>query len=260
MTQCVTVDVISDLHLGEGSHDPAALGAYTAFAKVHRPDVRVWLGDIAEVSSCSSHGGEANPPTLLEDIQATQAGIASVIGPAPADREIWVPGNHEDRYSRRIIDSVPEMAEALPSLEELLNLGEWGFEIPGTSWTLGSVLFTHGFVSSRHHGPLMLNHFPGYSVVYGHHHTSRATWQRPSRKAPQPLDPSAHTHKNRVAIANPCMRDMHPTWVKGPVTWCQGFTRMVFWGPEQVHFSFQSHIMQGPTKAFWAEGQEWGSP
>jgi len=252
----VTLDVISDIHFGAGSESHAATESYAQFAAVHPPDIRVWLGDIAEMESCSAHGGAREPPTLADDITATVDGIDRIQDWAPVEREIWVPGNHEDRYARRLTQDVGNLANGLPTLEDLLELGRRGFQMPGDSWSFRGVLFTHGFVRSQHHGARMLQLFPdSAAVVYGHHHRAGVTWRkRANYGGPTPLTPDAQSKGSRMAIANPCLRDLDPTWIRGPSGWVNGFTRLVF---HEAGFNHQTHLMHGERCAFYAEGQLW---
>jgi hypothetical protein len=253
------LDVVSDIHFGVGSENLAAVDAYAQFAAVHPPHTRVWLGDVAEMESCSSHGGAREPPTLGQDLDATRAGIQRMLSwDETPIRNVWVPGNHEDRYARRLTSDVPELANALPPLETLLGLDGWGFEMPGNVWGHRGGIFTHGWVRSQHHGAVMLQKFPDARfVVYGHHHTTAATWRKRSNYgAPTPVTPCSRAKAGRIAIANPCLRDLDPTWVRGPSGWVNGFTRFWFWDAGFQHKTFWMH---GPLCEFFAEGDLWHS-
>jgi len=256
----LVVDVISDIHFGYGSESPDAVSSYVHYANASPPDIQVWLGDVVELASASSHGGDPEPPTLQDDLDASRAGIQTIVDATPdVERRVWVPGNHEDRFRRRIIDRVPEMESALPSLEELLGVAEH-FETPGKVFVLGATLFTHGWVNSRHHHAKMLDHFPDVNVVYGHHHTARTAWsQRRTFKEPKPLDPIVSTRRERFALANPCLRDLSPSWLRSPSTWCNGFSRLLLWGDDLQHCQPHVHIMRGPERSFAADGHVWTS-
>ncbi len=253
-----TLDVISDIHFGAGSESSAAVQAYAQFAAVHPPQTRVWLGDIVEMESCSAHGGNREPPTLSQDLEAGRAGIDTILSWCRADREIWVNGNHEDRFNRRLTADVPNLANGLPRLEQLLGLDRLGFELEGNSWGHRGGLFTHGWVRSQHHGATMLQKFPDARfVAYGHHHTTATTWRkRASYGGPTPVTPCTRAKAGRVAIANPCLRDLDPTWIRGPSGWVNGFTRMWLWGDG---FQHQTYWMHGPKCEFFAEGELWHS-
>ena len=114
----IVIDFISDLHLGsnDAAHWPA-IDAYSGFAAVSPPDIRVWGGDILDLESCSMHGGNPEPELFADDVAEAQAGIDRILemDPQPVSN-IFIPGNHEDRFRRLLTRQVPALVGGLPSL------------------------------------------------------------------------------------------------------------------------------------------------
>lgn len=257
-----TIDFISDLHLG--SNDAAfwpAIDAYTNFAAVNPPDVRVWGGDILDLESCSMHGGNPEPELFSEDVDAAVEGIDRILAMDPAPvRNVWIPGNHEDRYRRLLTRQVPALLGGLPRLEELLGLDARGFETPGRVWAYDGpasrLLFTHGHVHGKHPAARMLELHPDVDAVFfGHVHKPQTAWApRPSYTPPKPVKPETYAARGRLSVANGCMRTLDPAWLASPGNWAHGFTRI--W-VHQAGFSFQQCLMSGPRCAFFAEGDVW---
>jgi predicted phosphodiesterase len=258
--QVVTVDFISDLHLG--SNDAAfwpAIESYIGFAAVHPPDIRVWGGDILDLESCSMHGGNPEPEIMSDDVTAALQGIDHILSwDGTKIRNIWVEGNHENRFKRLLTKQVPALVGALPTLEALLDLEARGFELPGKSWTFQNVLFTHGHVAGKHPAARMLELHPNVdAVVFGHVHKPQTSWApRPNYTAPKPTKPEFHTQRGRIAIANGCMRTLDPSWLASPGNWAHGFTRLWFF---ETGFTFCQYLMHGPRCEFFAEGDLWHS-
>jgi predicted phosphodiesterase len=218
------IHAISDLHLGQGHEDSAARAAYKAFAQDQPADHVVWVGDVAELASCSSHG--ATEMELGPELEAVRDQISDLIDHGAHNH--FVAGNHEDRYNRALSKFVPALKGGLPLIQELLGLGELGFD----SFTpfkecleLAGVLFTHGTYAGANHAGTMLHKYPR-NVVYGHTHKPMTQWA-----------PQFATDAGRFAMGIGCLRTLQPGWAPGPTGWTSGFGVIYVDGPVITPYS-----------------------
>lgn len=239
------VHFISDVHYG--AEDPEAVEAYTRFAEQHPPDERVWGGDILDLESCSSHGGNANPPQMVDELDYAREKIEELVTRAPAVHgETWLQGNHETRFRRLLTKQAPALASAMPTVPELLRLPEMRFErflpygkvyYPQASKTAQSRLgFVHGVFCGKHHASAHLERYKT-SLAYGHTHRPQARTM-----AAQIHTQGCWETQALVSIGVGCLRTLNPEWMTAPTAWSHGF--LVAYIDEDGSFTAYPIVMQ----------------
>lgn len=204
---------VSDVHIPD--HDVRAVSTWLEWVAYAQPDVIVLGGDIVELESCSSHGGIAQPASLLEDCEAGEAFLRQVRKVAGDECEIvYVGGNHEDRLRRITVAQAPTLAGSL-DLRSLLCLDEIGISYvpyPGV-YDRGQMRFFHGRYHNIHHAKKHLedeHHRPGH-IVYGHTHR------------PQSYTVGLRGGAHATAWGAGCLRTLDPLWRLGKGGHAHGF-------------------------------------
>lgn len=201
---------ISDVHVPE--HDVPAVNAWLAWLRDVRPDEIMLGGDIAEMGSCSMHGGVANPAALMDDIAALNAFLDDVQAASPTSKVTFLEGNHCTRLKRIVVSNLPTFDGAI-DIPTLCRLKERGiaWHTYGQLVQRGKLRFTHGVYCNEHHAAQHLRRF-GCSIVYGHTHR-HAVYTRATADM-----------EMQAAFGMPSMRTLDPEWTHGgPTGWGHGF-------------------------------------
>lgn len=178
-------------------HDPKVHELVLYWLSQNSPDTIVISGDAIDLPMLSRHGW--NPKMVKDPVSATQFGLDSTrkvlseYGEASgADDLYFIPGNHEERLQRYIIQQAPmlfglrkadaeEQADSVLSLPYLLGLSNLGYqwitgqtgEWPQAELKLSKYLAVrHGWLARKQSGAsahATLDHL-GYSVIVGHTH------------------------------------------------------------------------------------------
>ena len=215
------VVVISDIHVPH-QHRPT-WRAFRQWHTDHRPDLLVVLGDFFDLNEMKSFAPEVGERTSV--LPGLAEGVAELNALASeAGRTVFVEGNHEHRWYRRVIEPIALQCGGLVGL----NLGdqckaqgldpniEWRAE--SRAWRgleVGQFLLRHGhrqsgrFGGGIHVARNALIKSMGRSQIFGHHHVIQMACHGTPRGA-------------CVAIANGHMEAEVEFALETP--WSRGFT------------------------------------
>lgn len=204
-----------DVHVPEV--DAFAFKAVLDFAKEKQPDHIVLGGDFLELESCSMHGGNADPHSLLDEIKAGKKFLSRLREACPDAGMTYLEGNHETRLKRVVVSSIPTLDGAL-SIPELLCLDEIGCAwvpyrhlwAPAIGDVKGALHYSHGEYATMHHAKKHLDTY-GVSIRYGHTHR------------PQTTTRGFGDGRVLYAIGSPCLRTLDPSWASPHNGWLHGF-------------------------------------
>lgn len=236
-----TVAGIFDVHVPE--HDPRAVEAFLAWAKHEQPDEIVIGGDFLELGSVSSHGGDPDPPHLVDELRPARELLRKIKSTCPDAKLVYLEGNHETRLTRWINDKAPGLAGAL-TLPVALGLEEMGIQwVPyGKTHKAGKLHFVHGFWCNDLHAKKHLLEY-GSSVTYGHTH-------RPQIFTKGLVDGTVHG-----AFGMPCMRLLDAPYLNHkPSGWMQGFG--IYYVMPSGHFT--PHMVLINRGSFVYGGRQYG--
>lgn len=176
-------------------HDPIALSAAHMVVRELQPDRVVMLGDMVDFPAQSrfdthpSHNGR-----LQEQLDITHRMLAQVRADAPDAIIDYIPGNHEYRLTREIIQKNAELlgikrANAarelgVLTLDFLLRLDELEVNMAGQYpngqvWLNDHTVAVHGDTSSSS-GSTSLKYLarnPNISTIHGHSHRAEIQWR-----------------------------------------------------------------------------------
>jgi predicted phosphodiesterase len=181
--QPIRVLAIGDSHDGPELPDKSRFYAMGAYAKEHKVDRIIQIGDFASMDSMSSHDpnwtkkGQAKP-AFKEDVGSLLEALARLddgLGGHKATKHITF-GNHEDRIAR-FENNNPEVFELLyEQVYELFSDFGWSYSPFGEFHFVGDVGFTHvplnamGKPFGGKHSENQISNDILHDVVYGHTH------------------------------------------------------------------------------------------
>jgi predicted phosphodiesterase len=164
---CERVLFIPDCH--HPYVDEKKWGLMLRAAMKFKPKTIVVLGDFADFYPVSSHSKQADRRHCLKDELAAVHKALRQLEYLGAKNNIYICGNHEDRYDRYINDRAPELHH-LVSLRDALGLQEWTWVPYKTHFNLGKLHITHdcGNAGGDAHKKAQAT-FEG-NVIIGHTH------------------------------------------------------------------------------------------
>jgi predicted phosphodiesterase len=233
--------ICSDVHIPE--HDLRAWEGFLAWVSDWQPDVVVLAGDIAELESCSQHGGSASPEMFTADMAALKAEVQRVRDICPRAEMVYLEGNHETRLHRITVNRIPTLSGALdiPTQVGLADLKiAWLPE--GQPYHLGKLRIVHGWYANKYHAAKHVEVMGG-SVLYGHTHKPQVYMTSTAEGV-------------RGGFGNGCLRTLDPSWMNGrPAGWMHGFSVVHVWpdGTFQV-----TPIWMTPERRFAYGGKNYG--
>jgi len=172
--------IISDLHVPY--HDIAAWECVLQVIRETKPDVVVIIGDFADMYSISSHPKSLDRKmNFVIERDAVNAALDQLRSAAGANcRIVWTEGNHEDRITRYLQSSAPELG----GIKEIRAEGLFKVRERNIEWVpyrseikIGNCSFTHdvgrcGVNTARQ----SLLDFGG-NLVVGHSHRGCIAYQ-----------------------------------------------------------------------------------
>lgn len=184
--------IVSDWQIPR--HDTKALGAVLKFAKAWQPAEIIYNGDILDFPQLTTKYERRRlvENDIRDDIREFLVWDASFRAACPRAKRVFLPGNHEARLEKLVLeraDGLEGLLAAELSLPNLLaspGLEVRGNYLAGTAyWERGGLIVTHGDVTD-----LALMARDWGSVVLGHTHreavytySSRAGMSRIPHKA-----------------------------------------------------------------------------
>jgi|SRR5579859_421156 len=179
MSDVESVLVLPDIHYRRkaGGEDKRTLDAVKRYASHHRWSHVVWLGDVMDHNSISSHNKtnlrSVKDETLLRDYEHANADLDEFDQATRGAAKVLIEGNHDYRATR-VIDEQPQLAGFIET-ENGLRLKQRGWTwVPywskGTTYSIGKATFGHGRYLNHHHA---YKHALAYgrNFYYGHCHS-----------------------------------------------------------------------------------------
>ena len=201
--------VASDIHFPE--HDKVIWNKFLKVLKDSPPDELILLGDIGDLESCSSHGGNPDPPALADDVRAINKGLDEIQAVYKGDIT-YMFGNHEYRAERAVTALAPALWGVF-HLKDLLRLKQRGITYApyGSVINRGKLSLTHGWLAGQNPAKAHLDSAQ-HSIMVGHVHR-----------------PGIYTRgtlggKVQAGFVLPCMVKLDAPYLHGkPSGWTHGF-------------------------------------
>lgn len=170
--------VIPDLHVRAkaGGHDRRSIDAVIEYASQQRWSHVVFLGDVMDHNSISSHNKNnlrsVEGETVLRDYEAANGLLNDFQQATEGAIHVVIEGNHDYRADL-VVDEQPTL-EGLIEAKNGLRLAERGWLwVPywskGTVYNLGKASFGHGRYITQHHAHKHAQRY-GRNFYYGHVH------------------------------------------------------------------------------------------
>lgn len=160
--------------------DKKAFSAAVKACKASGADNIIIIGDFVDCYAVSAHPkSPERKKNLSWEIEEANADF-DIICDIPADRHIYVGGNHEYRMDRYIRDRAPELfglaGTTIPEMMQLKHRGvEW---VPYTDYVkIGKVLYTHDLVRAGQDAVRQVANDAGTNVIFGHTHRGGTAYQ-----------------------------------------------------------------------------------
>lgn len=200
--------VLPDIHLGHQAR--SALRCALRVYHHYKPETVLILGDMLDAHSFSSYPatpGETRAHYLRDEIEPAKVLLEELS--TYGNEIIYLEGNHEERVRRWLLAQTDVAELILPEVLLARDNLTW---VPYKSYHVqGSWVFAHGTTTCKDAARKHLDHFPGYSVCFGHTHRA----QHVVRRCPV-------TNKTRHGICPGTLSELQPIWCHGPTTWSHG--------------------------------------
>lgn len=179
----IRILAIGDVHLAPG-YDSKRMKVAGEFAASYRPDVIVFIGDVADMPSLNLHRDkvEAAEGRYLHDVEACRDGLSDFMRPLYAAKKalptrLIVGGNHE-HYIRRLTAQQDTRMIGTVDLERDLGFKKFGFQyyeyqdrVPIAGFQFCHNIATKSRFSADVGSPKWGFIKKGVSMVCGHTHT-----------------------------------------------------------------------------------------
>lgn len=174
----VELDVASAAYFGDVHgifYDKPAFVAAIKDAQRYDPEAVVFNGDFMDCHAVSHWERDADKRNFVKELDFAEAMIKVIRERFPKSRIVYVEGNHELWYSRRLADRMPEIAKARGvQLEAMLNLANYGVEyVKGARpLKLGKLYTIHGHEIKAGGKYVAANKLAkaGVNILFNHHH------------------------------------------------------------------------------------------
>lgn len=170
--------MISDAHIGGDQQDDRALRIFHELCKDIDPDHLIFLGDILDLLSCSQHpASEASRTMLVDELRAGRDFVKKTRKLLPKATMAWTEGNHETRFTRKVLAKMPEFF-GVTSVPKELGLRELGvswhpygklYRPRLRSGKRSRLAYVHGKYTNKYHAEKHRRQY-AESVRYGHVH------------------------------------------------------------------------------------------
>lgn len=161
--------IIPDVHVPY--HDKRAWSLLLKVGRSLKPHYLYTLGDFADFFGVSSHSKDPNR-VLKMDLEVAAANAAlDELDALNAKKKMFIAGNHEDRLTRYLQDTAPELFN-LVGIPQLLNLKKrgWGYVPYKNDTQLGKLNFTHDVGHAGRGSVFQCLDTYQHSIITGHTH------------------------------------------------------------------------------------------
>lgn len=165
--------VLPDIHFPY--HHRRAINSVLEFCADHKPDRAVQLGDAYDFYRISSFPKTAGAGmSIFKEVNAGKFFWASLLG--SCGRVDYLPGNHEERFQKQILDANPALADHPAfNLKKLLLLPDEVHVHPyHHKLVVNNILITHGDelrgTKAKFKAANVLANYPNQHTVFGHLH------------------------------------------------------------------------------------------
>lgn len=172
MSKTTKILICPDLHAPY--HSAEAFGCFLRVAKGWKPDGCVVLGDFADFCEVSSHPKDPKRRIpFMKEVDGANLALDQL--DKALGRNCWgtyLQGNHETRLERFVADKAPVLHGVVKSWDELLRLGERGWEVIPykQSLELGSLRITHDVGRAGVNSARASMMDTGANILFGHTH------------------------------------------------------------------------------------------
>jgi len=241
------VAIVSDIHFDQ--HDEPSWQAFRKWHKANATHKTVILGDFLDLGMMSRYVQGMNDPLFaIPQIQMFVKEANELL--AETDELIVVEGNHDERWAKLVLGTVPHVfrgALGLTLYEQCIAQGmsksiKWVKEdTVNKGLQCGPFVLRHGhnqgsrFGGGKNLANNALDRSMGVNEVFGHHHQ---------------LQMVCRTARGRtaVAIANPSMTGHHE-YNKDP-SWQNGFTLLELYGHDNMECTPHPILIQSGRFSF----------
>lgn len=213
--------VLPDIHYRAkpGGEDKRALNALKQYASDHEWSHVIFLGDVMDHNSISSHSKgllkSVEGETLLKDYNVANKDLDQIEQATQGAKKVVLEGNHD--YRATVLADVQPQLSGLVEMEYGLQLSQrnWVY-VPywstGKTYSLGKATFGHGRYTSKHHAYTHASKY-GRNFYYGHLHDFQS----------YTMEREGDDLKYEAASLG-CLCSYRQYWLKGrPTKWQQGF-------------------------------------
>jgi predicted phosphodiesterase len=162
---------IPDTHVDE--HDPYAWAIVLEAAAAMKPSHVVLLGDFLDCAALSQHERTTtHVASLLHEVETGNKMLDDLARAAPDASVIYCEGNHEQRYTRVLMNMAPALQLGATDLRGALRITERGWRwVPyRKSHQIGPVTFTHDLERAGANAVRQAVSDLRRSIVIGHTH------------------------------------------------------------------------------------------
>lgn len=172
-----SVMIGGDFHIWPGP-ESTALRSFKRLIAETKPAAVILNGDVMDCPQISKHPpmGWENIPALHEELEAAQDHLNDIAKAAGKARKIWLLGNHDQRFERRIATVAPEFKKVKGvHLADHFGLWEkgWSCLINGRV-AGGATMVKHIPVSMGENSLLLRIRKSGISVINNHAHAQNS--------------------------------------------------------------------------------------
>lgn len=165
------VIVCSDVHCWPGPFT-VAQRAFIWFAEHLKPAAIVINGDLFDGSDLSRFPSSNwnKKPSIRDEIDACKRFTSAVEAAAPAAKRLFVPGNHDERFNRRLVSEAPQFAD-LKGFNLFDHFPQWevAYRVAVNPGSNGATDIVHNWAGGIHaaYNNVLRS---GVSYVTGHTH------------------------------------------------------------------------------------------
>ena len=214
----VKVVVIPDIQAPR--HDETAVNTAIKIVKGERPNIVIFVGDVADLKSVSKYkdkSWEEAATTADMEIEAANEILGRFDQAIPRKaKKVFLEGNHDRRLSLWFIQNAAKLGPNFNgnSIADQLQLDQRGYEYVPTEqqpYRIGKVGFVHGWYANKYHANKTVS-MAGQNLLYGHTHDYQVyTGPHLEKEAP------------RIAMSLGCLCDFRQPYLDSRANnWCHG--------------------------------------